>query len=158
VKRINFTTDTIWYKLFSFTPWTVLSTKIDTSYNYTWLAKETKLALAELAYDTLDNPKKFTWSLIPPLSTSLSENNSAQDAIAYPVPTSDIINFQFNIGSDAESYLNIYNVYGQLVKREKLLSRTIHKSSVAELPPGLFSWQINRSNQTTLTGKFVIDR
>ncbi len=67
VKRVDFSVDSTWVKgFFPFNTWNLISTKVDTSYSYVWLAKEGKLAIAEMSFDSLDNPKKFTWSLIPP--------------------------------------------------------------------------------------------
>lgn len=67
VKRIEYSIDSIWtLPVFGFPPaWAFLDAFIDTATTYSWLAKEGKLAIAELNFDTLDNPNVLTWSLMP---------------------------------------------------------------------------------------------
>lgn len=76
VKRVDFPIDSIWVKPFFPPTWSLYSTKKDTIYGYSWLAKQTKLAVAELGYDSLDKPKKFTWSLIAPFKATITSSNS----------------------------------------------------------------------------------
>ncbi len=76
IKRIDYAVDTTWYKLFSFSNWTMAGTKLDTTFSYSWVSKEGKLAIAELANDSNDIPKKFTWSLIEPLKAGITSSNN----------------------------------------------------------------------------------
>ena len=64
VKRVEYGIDSIWTKPFFF-PWVFLSATIDTTTTYTWLAKEGKLAVVELNFDSLDNPNNLTWTTVP---------------------------------------------------------------------------------------------
>ncbi|MBL4665659.1 MAG: hypothetical protein JKY23_06925, partial [Nitrospinaceae bacterium] len=69
VKRVEHGIDSIW-TLANFPPfppptWQYLGTFYDTSTTYAWLAKEGKLAIAELTFDSLDNPDVFTWTNVP---------------------------------------------------------------------------------------------
>ena len=70
VKRVEDAIDSIWTKaptVWPFPPpdWVFFGAFTDTNTTYTWLAKEGKLAIAELNFDSLDNPNVFTWTLIP---------------------------------------------------------------------------------------------
>jgi PKD repeat protein len=70
VKRVEHSLDSIWTKaptVWPFPPpdWTFFGAFTDTSTTYTWLAKEGKLSIAELTFDSLDIPNVFTWTLIP---------------------------------------------------------------------------------------------
>ena len=64
IKRVDYRLDSIWTKL-PFLPWSFLSATRDTVLSYSWLAKETRLALAELSFDSLGNPNRLTYSLVP---------------------------------------------------------------------------------------------
>ncbi|MBL4735621.1 MAG: PKD domain-containing protein, partial [Flavobacteriales bacterium] len=71
IKRVEDAIDSIWTKApdlgFPFPPpdWVFFDAITDTNTTYTWLAKEGKLAIAELNFDSLDNPNVLTWTLIP---------------------------------------------------------------------------------------------
>lgn len=89
VKSTDFTTDSIWIRLFSFAPWTFAQALADTTVSYSWLAKETKLAVAEMTFDSVGAPARFTYSSIPPsISTGLGAL-VASTARIHPVPTRD---------------------------------------------------------------------
>jgi len=88
VKTTDFTTDTIWIRLFSFAPWTFAQALADTTLSYSWLAKETKLAVAEMTFDSLGAPARFTYSSVPPsITTGIADPGSAAPTI-HPVPAS----------------------------------------------------------------------
>lgn len=78
VKRVEYSIDSIWTKPFFF-PWAFLSATIDTTTTYTWLAKEGKLAVVELNFDSLNNPNNLTWTTVPAIpvaSFSYIDNGS----------------------------------------------------------------------------------
>jgi hypothetical protein len=89
VKSTDFTTDSIWIRLFAFAPWSLVESLADTTVSYSWLAKETKLAVAEMTLDSLGSAARFTYSSIPPaISTGLGARG-ASTARIHPVPTRD---------------------------------------------------------------------
>jgi len=71
VKRVEFSIDSIWTKLpdpiWPLPPsqWTFFDAFINTATTYSWIAKEGKLAVAELNFDSLDNPNNLTWTTVP---------------------------------------------------------------------------------------------
>lgn len=65
-KRKEFNRTIITYKLFSFSTWTTLSDKFDTTVRYNYMTKETKGNVVNFEYDTLDNIISATYSLVPP--------------------------------------------------------------------------------------------
>ncbi len=97
VKSTDFTTDSIWVRILSFTPWTLIQGTRDTTVAYSWLAKETKLAVAEMSFDSLGDPARFTYSAIPPsISTGLDAREVSMAHI-HPVPAQD--GFTLSLGS-----------------------------------------------------------
>ncbi len=161
VKRETFVKDTTWYKLFSFSSWAILSTKNDTTFGYTWLAKETKLAVAELSNDSTDHPKIFKWSLIPPITVSVEENANLK-AELFPVPAAD--NISLRLGTEFENgeyFFTIYDVAGKMLMQEKVYATasSTYNFSVQDLPQGLYSWQlIDRNNLNKASGKLSVVR
>jgi len=73
VKRVEHSIDSIWsLPVFGFPPaWAFFDAFTDTTTTFTWLAKEGKLAIAELSFDSLDNPNVLTWSLMPAIPIAL---------------------------------------------------------------------------------------
>ena len=73
VKRTEIFTDSI-FALPIFPPtWQLVSTNTDTTQNYSWFAKDGKLAVAEMSFDTLGLPKIFKWTELPGIGIGLSE-------------------------------------------------------------------------------------
>lgn len=65
-KHVEVSTDVIMYKLFSFSPWATFGSFSGTALSYSWTAKESGLAVAELAYDSLGLPDRLTYFREPP--------------------------------------------------------------------------------------------
>lgn len=89
VKTIDYTVDSVWIRLFAFAPWTFAQASRDTTSGYTWLAKGTKLAVAEMTFDSLGAPARFTYSSLPPALTTGIPGATAGGLFLYPVPASD---------------------------------------------------------------------
>jgi hypothetical protein len=88
-KSTDFTTDSIWIRLFSFTPWTFLQATQDTLVSYTWQGKEAKLAVAEMTFDSLGAPARFTYtSILPSITTGVNGRAGSLPSI-HPVPATD---------------------------------------------------------------------
>lgn len=89
VKTIDTATDSIWIRLFSFAPWSFLQASQGTTTSYSWLTKETKLAVAEMTFDSLGAPARFTYTSIPPsISTGIAASPVAQVEL-FPSPAQD---------------------------------------------------------------------
>ncbi len=74
VKTTEYSVDSLWFRLFPFGSYTFLQEIIDTSITYSWLTKETKLAVAEMTTDSLGNAQRFVYSALPPsISTGVRE-------------------------------------------------------------------------------------
>jgi hypothetical protein len=85
-KTTDFTTDSIWIRLFSFAPWTFVQATQDTLLSYTWQGKEAKLAVAEMTFDSLGAPARFTYtSLLPSITTGVAGRSGTAPSI-HPVP------------------------------------------------------------------------
>jgi hypothetical protein len=92
VKSVDFTTDIIEVKLFAFAPWSEFSNTSDTSTTYSWHANEEMLAIAEMAFDSVGNPARFTYSAVPPVTTvSVSNQHEEEEISVYPQPANDFL-------------------------------------------------------------------
>jgi hypothetical protein len=165
VKRTDHGKDTIWIlPTIGFPPaWSVFSTKDDTSFSYQWLGKEMKLAVAELNYDSLDQPKTFKWTLLPPPGTvGVSENANSTNAELFPVPASE--NVSLRLGNELEAgeyFFTVYDVAGKMLMQEKVYAtaNSTYNFSVQNLPQGLYAWQfMDRNNLHKAAGKLSIVR
>jgi hypothetical protein len=162
VKRVDFHTDSNWYRILPFGAYTFLNAKRDTSYSYTWLAKETKLAVAELGFDSLDHPKKFTWSLIPPtVVISTNDLDTENEFILFPDPASDNLNLMWKANSTAEiGEFTIRNSLGQIIKEGELnLSSPQLRLQISDLADGMYWISVSRTQTgKNFIKKFVISR
>ena len=124
IKHTDRTIDTTWIKLLPISPWSVYSTKNTTTISYSWMAKNAKLAIAELAYDTLGNPKRFTWSSLT-LTTGISENTLNNTIQLFPNPASSYFDFKLSDESTSlNGFIQIENSIGQTVYKEAISSQT----------------------------------
>lgn len=130
VKSVEFSTDVIDVKLFSFAPWTNFATELDTSTTFSWHAKEEKLAIAEMSFDSIGNPARFTFSAIPPIITTSTQEHVNQDWSVYPVPSSDFLYLK-NGKNTLGCRLEIYSMDGRLVLGQTLLSTRISISGLS---------------------------
>jgi len=161
-KHIEYIKDTTWIKLLPISSWTMFSATADTTKSFNWLAKETKLAVAELTFDSLGNPKKFVWSKIAPTSGASIENQLSKtiQLEVYPNPAQETLWLKAGGNAKNEEYsFEIYNVQGQLVKSEKIAFQANKAEAIdlRELPAGIYSWKISHSidNQSS-AGRFSI--
>ncbi len=165
VKRSDHGKDTIWIlPTIGFPPaWSVFSTKDDTTYSYQWLGKQMKLAVAELNYDSLDQPKTFKWTLLPPPGTvGFSENVAVANAELFPVPAAETVSLRLGNELEAgEYFFTVYDVAGKMLMQEKVYAtaNSTYNFSVQNLPQGFYSWQfIDRNNLHKASGKLSVVR
>ncbi len=146
VKSTDYTVDSVWTKLFSFSPWALNSafTGPDTSLTYSWLAKETKLAVAELSFDSLGAPKNFTWSSIPPLTTEVA-NMEKEDVVIYPQPASGSFTIQLSEGSAFQT-AEILSLDGRRVRSMALVNHDRTEMETQGLAPGMYVLRLLPTN------------
>ncbi len=163
VKRTDQGKDTIWIlPTIGFPPaWSVFSTKDDTSFSYQWLGKEMKLAVAELSYDSLDQPKTFKWTLLPPTGTVGVEENTISTEL-FPVPAAETVSLR--LGNELETgeyFFTVYDVAGKMLMQEKVYAtaNSTYNFSVQNLPQGIYAWQFtDRNNLHKAAGKLSVVR
>lgn len=145
VKSVDFTTDLLEYKLFSFSQWATFGTTVDTSVSYSWHAKEEKLAIAEFAYDSIGNPARFTYSTVPPVvTTGISGADDNSDFTIYPQPTSAQLCIKSSMPF-TNAYAQVYSLEGKMILNEKVNSACF---DVSELDAGMYLLRL-----TTADGK-----
>ncbi|MBX7240297.1 MAG: T9SS type A sorting domain-containing protein [Bacteroidia bacterium] len=158
----EYLTDTIWVQVFPFTPWTQATVSVDTTVGYNWIAKETKLAVAEMTVDSVGNPESFTWTMLPSTPNEVDAGVSAQSVKCYPVPATDKVSFRKSEGEfNEEMLLNVWTPEGK-----KVTSLTVSASNSKEfsfdtgnLPEGSYFWELrNEVSGKTETGKMFIRR
>jgi hypothetical protein len=157
VKSTDYTVDSVWTKLFSFSQWALNNdfTGPGVSTTYSWLAKETKLNVAELSFDTLGNPKNFTWSSIPPLTTGVVDTD-ADDVRIYPQPASGSFTIQLPEGGTFQS-AELLSADGRRVRTLPMLGRNRAEVNTDGLTPGMYLLRLLPTNGAeVLTRKVLI--
>lgn len=139
VRSTDFTTNVIDVKLFPLTPWTTFSTTIDTSVTYSWHAKEEMLAIAEYSYDSIGNPKQFTYSAVPPVTTvGVGSVDKGTELSVYPQPASDQL-FINGLHPAGNQHAQLFSMEGKMVRNEVLNGNSL---SVTDLKPGMYILRI----------------
>lgn len=162
VKHVEYIKDSIWVQLFPFAPFSLFQNTKDTTTSYTWLAKETKLAVAELTLDSVGNPKKYTWSLIPPAVGIEKAHISDLSAKMYPMPAAQFAYLTIgNNENEGQYQLEMYSLQGQLLFSQEL-NMQVHKPTaldVSAFMPGTYIWYL-KNNQTgrSMRDKLIILR
>lgn len=130
VKSTDYTTDVIDVKLFPVAPWTNVSTVMDTSVTYSWHAKEEMLAIAEYTYDSIGNPKQFTYSAVPPVVTvAVKDVDEEIPFVLYPQPASDQL-FIKGLNQTGNHQTQVFSMDGKMVMNEVLNGSSINVSGL----------------------------
>jgi len=156
IKSTDHTNDSVWIKLFSFSPWALQQsfTGRDTSVSYSWIGKESGLALAELSYDSLDNPKNFTWTSVSPLITSI-DAVAADDVRIYPQPAHG--SFTATWPTDRQFVLaELYAVDGRTVRSMNIAGNTRLEMDTDMLPKGMYVLRLSNASET-IVRKVMVD-
>ena len=154
VKSVDFTTDILEYKLFAFSQWAVLSTTIDTSTSYSWHAKEEMLAIAEYSYDTIGNPKQFTYSAVPPVTTvGIVDVDEEIPFTLYPQPASNQL-FIKGLNQTGNHRAEIFGIDGKMIRIEALIGNSLNLNG---LKSGMYILRIILADGARLEPmKFII--
>lgn len=154
IKRVEFSTDSTWVKPFFPSAWTFVTAKKDTIFSYSWIAKEGKLAIAELEFDTLDNPKKFTWSGILSGSVNIAQSEDPEEKFIFPNPASEKIYFS---GLRGKLKGTIFDASGRLVE-STVLFQDLPFLDVSNYENGMyFLLLINEEGGISGREKFIIE-
>ncbi len=158
VKSTDYTVDSVWTKLFSFSPWSLQSslTGKDTSTSYSWIGKESGLALAELSFDTLDNPKNFTWTSVLPLTTGIAaiESNEIQ---VFPQPSNGKFSATW---SDNKGFrlAQVFTTDGRKVIAMNITNANRLDFDLEALPSGMYLLQLSGlDGQNSVVQKVMIE-
>ena len=109
-KRVEVYYDSVWTKLTSFVPWVLYSSETGTTFNYYWLSKEGKLAVAEIS-----NSGRLTWTLIPAIPiANFTYNDTGEgtvDFVNQSMNTPTSYSWDFGDGSPFGSVTNPSHQY-----------------------------------------------
>ncbi len=132
VKRTEIFTDSI-FALPIFPPtWQLVSTNTDTTQNYSWFAKDGKLAVAEMSFDSLGVPKIFKWTELPGLGVGLEEENNILSIS--PNPFADVIIIEGLL--NGEVFLN--DASGREINVNQAIDGSEITLFVNDLPSGVY--------------------
>jgi len=157
VKKVDFTVDSIWTKTFSFSPWSYQSSlggpNVITTYS--WLAKETKLPVAEMTFDSENNPKNLTWSSIPPTAvpTSIADADE-RDVRIYPQPAQGTFTVELPQGGFTTAELMTLD--GRSVRSQTILDRDRLDVDIHGVAPGMYILRLLPTNGSTVVTRKVI--
>ena len=150
IKSTNHTTDSLWYRLFSFTPWAFLSVDEKVSVSYSWMTLETKLAVAEFSYDSIGNPAQFVFSAIPPLTTRIEKLEYSSVNI-FPNPASKY----FQIEAPKGSLVVIYSTDGRTIFSKVNGENTLNVDC-SSWPKGIYMVRLTQ-NDNDLVEKIMVE-
>lgn len=151
--------DSIWIKLLPFAPFQLFDATKDTTHSYVWLAKTTKLAVAELTLDSLGNPDDFTW--FTPSLVGIEDAQIPQLAVKmYPNPTTFDLHLVLGEGEiEGENHFRMWDINGKEVFSQTLsmLQNETYTLDVSALPSGFYTWQLqNAATHRSTQGKIQI--
>lgn len=145
VKTTDYTTDRIDVQISALFPvWTndFIVTQ-DTSVTYSWHAKEEMLAIAEYSYDSIGNPKQFTYSAVPPVTTvGITDVDEEIPFQLYPQPASSQL-FIKGFSSVGNNGIEVFSIDGEMVRREVLSGNAIN---VSNLQSGMYILRLTRAD------------
>lgn len=151
VKTVDFTTDVIETKLASFLPWIEFSTEIDTAVSYSWHAKEEMLAIAEMNFDSIGNPRQFVFSTVPPVNTVAVSKNEQDELTIYPQPASEVL-FIKGLDRTGDCTVELMTLDGRVLSTEIQHNGTIDVSTV---PVGIYLLRV-QTKGSTITRKIIV--
>jgi hypothetical protein len=158
VKRVEFSTDSIWIQAIFPPTWSLYSVNVDTSISYQWLGKHSKLAVAEMSFDTLGVPSIFKWTTIAPNSgAGITEENNLGLSI-YPNPATQTIQIDMDEQAMDEKIWRLFDHFGSLVHEETFSPFLSKKEiNVQSFSAGIYSWElISEKNKSFQRGKITI--
>jgi len=155
VERTEYSTDSIWVKPVFPPTWTLYQKTKDTTVTYQWYAKGGKLAIAEMTFDSLGAPKKYTWSLEAPL-TGLDELTANTVFDVYPNPTHNEVNITFHANEiGAKATFCLLDQSGRIIRNEEW-ALTSNKQTVncSDLTNGVYFIQV-KTVKSQAVSRFV---
>lgn len=137
VKTTGHSVDSLWFKLLSFAPWTFFQALEDTSISYAWLAKETKMAVAEMTLDSLGAPARFVYSSVPPAITTGNDREAVAGVRVHPVPAS--AGFTLSLArAGSHTSATVFASDGRIVQEVPLATTGSQWVATGQWPPGLY--------------------
>ncbi len=140
VKSTDYTTDVIDVQLSPLFPaWVNFTTVSDTSVTYSWHAKEEMLAIAEFTFDSLGNPRQFTYSAVLPVTTvGIADIDEEIPFVLYPQPASDQL-FIKGLNQTGNHRGEIFSIDGKMIRTEILARNSLN---VNDLKAGMYILRI----------------
>ena len=155
VKTTDYTTSVIDVQLSQLFPvWTNFTTIMDTSVTYSWHAKEEMLAIAEFTFDSIGNPRQFTFSAVPPvIAVGIADVDEEIPFTLYPQPATEQL-FIAGLNQTGNHQIAIFGIDGKAVRNETLSGNSLN---VSGLKPGMYVLRITLDDGTRpVPMKFIV--
>jgi len=156
-KRTEYSSDSIWIKAVFPPTWTLFRVNQDTTLNYQWYADQGKLAIAELSFDTLGVPNRFTWFHSAAFNnlTELTSNSSLK---LYPNPSDDVINFEILLSQNENGIMRITDLSGKIMEERTVNPTSLAgKINVSAYSKGIYFFEFTSSTSNQkVTEKFCV--
>lgn len=156
-KRVEHSVDSIWIQAVFPPTWTLFQTSFDTTVSYQWYADQGKLAIAELTYDSLGVPKKYTWFHESSVGnvTELNQNSSLK---LYPNPSEDMINFELLLSQNEYGVIRITELSGKVMEERSITPTSlIGKINTSSFANGIYFFEFSSaSSNKKVTQKFIV--
>ncbi len=156
-KRTEFSADSIWIQAVFPPTWTLFQTSFDTTVSYQWYADQGKLAIAELTFDTLGVPKKYTWYHEASVGNVLELNQNSSLNL-YPNPSEGVINFELLLAQNENGVIRITDLSGKLMEQRNVAPTSlIGKINTCSFANGIYFFEYSSSNSNKkVTKKFIV--
>ena len=156
-KNIVHTIDSIWgyanvpVPFQSYSGWYQIAIMTDTSQSYRWWMNGLGIPLVEMFMNKLSNTQvdKVIW--VRNATTGIHENDLLSSGV-YPNPANDII--KITNGAQYNQAI-IYDVLGNVVKRQQITDKNEISVSTGNLPSGMYFFNLT-GNKGNTSGKFVV--
>lgn len=112
-------------------------------------------------YPADNTDDKFIIHVIFKYSMDGVEDNNSVDMFsdAYPVPARDVVNFDYNIASDLDAEIAIFNMTGQEVLRSHINGISGKASiNVSDLADGVYFYSLIVNGKTEKSNKLVVKK
>ncbi len=155
-KRIEYSTDSIWIKAIFPPTWQLFQVNQDTTLSYQWYANQGKLAVAELTFDTLGVPNRFTWLHASDFN-GINEMSTNSNLKLYPNPSNDVINFEFLTSQNDNGSLIITDLSGKIIEKREINPTSLSgRIDVSLYSKGIYFFEYTSTTNQKITQKFIV--
>ena len=159
-KHVEFSHDVILYKLFAFTGWTTYQALDDTTVTYSWIAKESGLAVAELNFNDDGSPNDLTYFRDPAHAVGVEKEIANENLSVFPNPCRGTLNIASGKRNGGEYFSwTIYDLQGKTMQKgsSRLDQTGLGRIDCQGLDTGCYFYEISFGDESNSSwGKFLL--